>query len=84
MSRQLTIRLSKDMKRALEAASRRTRQTQSEIVRSALAQFLNLEPCREEAPAARVQGLIGSLETGISDLSENHRSYVLLSLKHGR
>jgi len=84
MSGQLTIRLPEEMNRALEAASTRMRRKRSEIVRLALSQFLNLEQRGEEKPAARVRNLIGSLETGIPDLSENHRSYVLESLKHGR
>ncbi len=84
MSDQLTIRLPQDLNRALEAASTRMRRRRSEIVRLALSQFLNLESRKEETPEARVRNLIGSLETGIPDLAENHRSYVLESLKNGR
>jgi len=84
MSDQLTVRLSEEMNRALEAASVRMRRKRSEIVRLALSQYLDLEPRREEKPAERVRHLIGSLETGIPDLAENHRSYVLESVKHGR
>ena len=84
MSDQLTIRLSEEMNRALKAASVRMRRKRSEIVRLALSQYLDLGPGHEEKPADRVRHLIGSLETGISDLAENHRSYVLESLKHGR
>lgn len=83
MSDQLTIRLSEELNRALEAASNRLQRRRSEIVRLALSQFLELEPHREETPAARVRHLIGSLDTGIPDLAENHRSYVLESLKNG-
>ena len=84
MSDQLTIRLPEELNRALEAASTRMRRRRSEIVRLALAQFLSLELLGEETPGGRVRHLIGSLETGIPDLAENHRSYVLESLKHGR
>ena len=84
MSDQLTIRLPEDMNRALEAASTRMQRKRSEIVRLALSQFLDLEPRNEKTPEARVRHLIGSLDTGIPDLAENHRSYVLESLKHGR
>jgi predicted DNA-binding protein len=84
VSDQLTIRLSEEMNQALEAAAVRMRRKRSEIVRLALSQYLDLEPRSEEKPAERVRHLIGSLETGIPDLAENHRSYVLESLKHGR
>jgi metal-responsive CopG/Arc/MetJ family transcriptional regulator len=84
MSDQLTVRLPEDMNRALEAASTRMRRRRSEIVRLALSQFLNREPREDKTPEARVRHLIGSLKSGVPDLAENHRSYVLESLKHGR
>jgi len=84
MSEQLTIRLPEEINRALEAAAARMRRKRSDIVRLALSQFLGLDPQGEEAPAARVGHLIGSLETGIPDLAENHRAYLLDSLRHGR
>jgi metal-responsive CopG/Arc/MetJ family transcriptional regulator len=83
MSDQLTVRLSDEMTRALEAASSRLQRKRSEIVRLALSQFLGLDPGSTDTPASRVRHLIGSLETGIPDLAENHRAYVLESLKHG-
>jgi metal-responsive CopG/Arc/MetJ family transcriptional regulator len=83
MSHQLTIRLPEEMNRALEAASARMGRKRSEIVRLALSQFLNLESREEKTAEARVRHLIGSLKSGILDLAENHRSYVLESLKHG-
>lgn len=72
------------MNRALEAASVRMRRKRSEIVRLALSQYLDLEEPGKETPEARIRHLIGSLESGIPDLAENHRSYVLNSLKHGK
>ena len=85
MSDQLTIRLSEEMNKALEAASTRMRRKRSEIVRLALSQYLNLEPSGgKKIPAARVRHLIGSLETGVPDLAENHRAHLLEALKHGK
>jgi len=37
----------------------------------------------EPAPEVRVRHLIGSLESETPDLAENHRSYLLESLKRG-
>lgn len=77
MSGQLTIRLPEEMNRALEAASSRLQRRRSEIVRLALSQFLGLEPHGKAAPADRIRHLIGSLDSGIPDLAENHRDYLL-------
>ena len=84
MSDQLTVRLPEDLSRAVASAAVRLQRKRSEIVRLALYQFLELPHHDGETPAARVHNLIGSLESGIPDLAENHRSYVLKSLKHGR
>jgi hypothetical protein len=84
MSDQLTVRLSEEMTRALEAAANRLQRKRSEIVRLALSQFLGLDSERTETPASRVRHLLGSLDTGIPDLAENHRAYILESLQHGR
>ena len=84
MSNQLTVRLPEDLGRALEAAAVRMRRKRSEIVRLALDQFLGLSPAADDSPSDRVRGLVGSLETGIPDLAERHRAYLLESLKHDR
>lgn len=60
------------------------RRKRSEIVRLALSQYLDLEETEKKTPEARIRHLIGSLESGIPDLAENHRSYLLESLKHGK
>ncbi len=83
MSDQLTIRLPEDLSQALEAATVRLRRKRSDIVRLALYRFFDLAPEDEGRPSARVQHLIGALETGMPDLAENHRAYILESLKHG-
>jgi hypothetical protein len=84
MSDQLTIRLPVDLSHALEAAAVRLRRKRSDIVRLALYRFFELAPADEDSPpSARVQHLMGALETGVPDLAEKHRAYVLESLKHG-
>lgn len=79
MSDQLTIRLPEDLSVALGAASVRLRRKRSDIVRLALYRFLELGQEASGAPSARVQHLMGALETGIPDLAENHRAYILES-----
>lgn len=82
MPEQLTVRLPDDLSKSLEKAARRMRRKRSEVVRMALEQFFDREPT--ESAARRVSGLLGSLETGIEDLAERHRDYVLETLQRGR
>ncbi len=82
MSEQLTVRLPDDLSASLEEAALCMRRKRSEVVRMALEEFLHL---RADASAARaVSSLLGSVETGVSDLAERHREYVLESLRRGR
>ena len=85
MDAQMTVRLSEDLKKELERASRRMHRRSSEVVRMALRAFLGAT----DAPgggrrADRVRGLIGSLESGVPDLAERHREYVLESVARDR
>jgi predicted transcriptional regulator len=81
MRQQITVRLTDDLARALDKRARQTGEKPSEIVRSALREHLQLSGHRGQKPVDRVRRLIGSLESGHSDLAENHRTYVLESLK---
>ena len=79
---QLTVRLPDDLSRSLEKAARRMRRKRSELVRMALEQFLHSKS--SEPAAAGVGRLLGSVETGVADLAERHREYVLETLQRGR
>jgi len=81
MENQLTIRMPQELSLALDRASRRSGRKASEIVRSALREYLRVGPGEGNRPAERVRGLIGSLDSGIPDLAEQHRLYTLESLK---
>jgi hypothetical protein len=50
----------------------------------ALEAFLQEAPSADRKRADRVEHLIGSLSSGIPDLAERHREYVLASLKRAR
>lgn len=79
---QLTIRLPENLSRSLDDAARVLQRKRSEIVRMALQSYLGH---REEGrPAERVEALLGSLESGVPDLAEEHRKYVLESLRDER
>jgi Arc/MetJ-type ribon-helix-helix transcriptional regulator len=84
MHDQVTVRLPEDLSRALRAASRRMQRKNSEIVRIALREFLGASRASGARPADRVKGLLGSLDSGVPDLAERHRAYVIESLRRGR
>ncbi|MBI4455699.1 MAG: hypothetical protein HY644_07355 [Acidobacteria bacterium] len=52
-------------------------------MRLALRQFLQATPTGRSRPADRVRGLLGSLESDLPHLAEDHRRYIVESLKSG-
>jgi hypothetical protein len=84
MKDQITVRLPRELSRALDAAAKRSRRRRSEVIRLSLIAYLTPGPSGGGRPVDRVRGLIGSLESGIPDLAENHRKYILESLKNAR
>jgi hypothetical protein len=80
---QITVRLPAPLGRTLRRTSRRLGRRPSAVVRMALEAFLQGAPSAGK-PAKRAKRLIGSLASGVPDLAERHREYVLAALKHGR
>lgn len=83
MGEQLTVRLPADLSRELEEAAGRMHRKRSEVVRLALRHYLDSVPRPERRPAGRVRHLLGSLDSGIPDLAENHRKYLIESIRRG-
>ena len=77
MQGQLTLRINSNLERGLEALSNRFHQKRSEIMRHALERFI-AEESITEVPSCwqKVQHLAGTVETGVSDLGENHREHL--------
>jgi predicted DNA-binding protein len=84
MEDQLTVRFPRELGKQLKAAAARMQRKPSEVVRMAVAEFLQMEDQSVEQPANRIKHLIGSVESGIPDLAMRHREYVLKKLKRGR
>lgn len=84
MDDQITVRLPTALGRTLRRTSRRLGRRPSDVVRMALEAFLQGAPSADGQRAQRVEHLIGSLSSGVPDLAERHREYVLASLKHAR
>lgn len=81
---QITVRLPAPLGRTLRRTSRRLGRRPSDVVRMALEAFLQETPVTDGKPAERAAHLIGSLSSGVPDLAERHREYVLAALKHAR
>lgn len=50
----------------------------------ALSEYLRIEPPSERWSATRVRRLVGSPVSGVPDLAERNRGYVLGSLRRGQ
>lgn len=82
MKSQLTIRLPDDLEEDLSALTRRLRLKRSDIVRMALEKFIGEFKGNEETkPYDRVANIIGALSSGVSDIGEAHRKYLLEKMK---
>ena len=82
MEHQLTLRLPASLAEKLEHAAIRLRRKRSEVVRLALEQFLDTKI--ESRPIERVRDLLGSFESGLPDLGQHHREYLVKRLRRGR
>ena len=82
MDSQLTLRLPGALAEKLERSARRLKRKRSDVVRHALEQFLDTEP--EIRPIERVRDLLGRVESGVPDLGQRHREYLIRRLHRGR
>jgi Arc/MetJ-type ribon-helix-helix transcriptional regulator len=77
MQSQLTVRLSDELDREIAAVARQMHLKRADVVRMALQKFLDETKRGESSPYEKVQGLIGSLQSGITNLGEGHREHLL-------
>jgi len=81
MQSQLTVRLSDDLDKDISTLAKRLRLKRSDIVRMALERFLGEFQGEESRPYEKVKNLIGTISSGIPDLGEAHRKYLLKKFK---
>jgi len=83
---QLTVRLDDDLADRLARQARRLHLKRSDVVRLALRRLLEGDADGGERgrPVDRVRHLLGSLDSGQSNLAERHREAVLEVLRRGR
>ena len=82
MERQLTLRLPATLAEKLDRSAKRLQRRRSEVVRLALEQFLDSQVTVN--PIERVRDLLGRVESGLPDLGQRHRDYLVRRLRHGR
>jgi predicted transcriptional regulator len=79
---QLTIRMPQDYKEKIEILAERMGLKKSDIARLALKDFIdgNLG-ADDKAPYDKVKHLLGSAESGIKDLGQRHREYLMKKIR---
>ena len=82
MDSQLTLRLPGELAEKLDRSARRLKRKRSDVVRQALEQFLDTEPAVR--PVEGVRDLLGSIETGVPDLGQRHRDYLIRRLRRAK
>ena len=82
MERQLTMRLPADLADKLERSARKLKRKRSEVVREALEQYLDTPA--DTRPVERVRDLLGRIQSGVPDLGQRHRDYLIRRLRRGR
>jgi predicted transcriptional regulator len=67
----------------LDRVARRTGRTRSDVTREALERFL-AGPDLTTRPIDRVRDLIGAIESGLPDVGQRHRDYLLRQVRRVR
>ena len=81
---QLTIRMPDEYKKKIEILSNNMGLKRSDIARLALRKFIDEHLIQdEETPYKKVKHLLGKTESGIKDLGQNHRKYLIEKIKKG-
>ena len=79
---QLTIRMPEEYFSKIEQIAKSSGLKKSDVTRMAIRKFLQEYSSKEEADLySKAKRLIGVVESGISDLGQNHRDYVIKKIK---
>jgi antitoxin component of RelBE/YafQ-DinJ toxin-antitoxin module len=79
---QFTVRLPDDYKEKVATAAKRMGLKKSDIARLALKQFLDDNLAEDSrTPFEKVKHLLGSAESGMNDLGQEHRRYLIAKMR---
>ncbi len=82
MEQVVTIRVPVKLVKRLDVAAKRMQRSRSYVMRLALERYL--ESQKNIKPYDLVRDLIGTVDTGISDLGQNHEKYLREKFRRGR
>jgi len=78
MESQITIRLPETLRRRLDRMAKNVGRRRSDLARLAVQRYLDeLESESAPRPYERVRDLLGSVDSGVSDLGSRHRDHLL-------
>jgi Arc/MetJ-type ribon-helix-helix transcriptional regulator len=81
---QLTVRMPDEDAEKLDRLSKKIGLKRSDIVRLALKQFLEeKEESVYQIPFQKVSHILGTVESGIKDLGQRHRHYLIQKIRRG-
>jgi metal-responsive CopG/Arc/MetJ family transcriptional regulator len=82
---QLTIRMPEEYFAQIEQIAKSSGLKKSDITRMAIRKFLEEYSSEEEADLySKAKRLIGVVESGISDLGQNHRAYFIKKIRSAK
>ena len=80
---QLTIRMPEEYLYKIEQIAKSSGLKKSDITRMAIRKFIDEYSSDEEADLyCKAKRLVGIVESGISDLGQNHREYLIKKIKN--
>jgi len=78
MESQITIRLPETLRRRLDRMAKNVGRRRSDLARLAVQRYLDeFEGASAPRPYERVRDLLGSVDSGVSDLGSRHRDHLL-------
>lgn len=82
MGSQIAVRIPDELDKEISSLAKRMHLKRSDIVRLALKEFIeDIHKKEETGPYEKVKYLVGSISSGIPDLGEKHREYLLKRFK---
>ncbi len=81
---QLTVRMPDEYTEKLNLLSKKMGLKRSDVVRLALKQFLDeSDKATHELPFEKVKSILGVAESGMKDLGQRHRHYLIQKIRRG-
>ena len=81
---QITVRMPGEYRDKLDRLSKSMGVRRSDVIRLAMKQFFeDTHEFSRKQPYSKVDRLLGIVESGVKDLGQSHRSYIIKKLRKG-